>query len=161
MTPFEKWSGALKTLLARAKALAPGGSLDARLTLMDELTSLVVHSTPNTPDILALDELARACIRDIALSGIEERVARISARTSELASLEKRFGQLATDANERAAAINLEQINKTVGSLTGTVASLNELRASLTSAQHGQLAGRISDVIERVRALRKDIDALT
>lgn len=160
MTSFQTWSSKLNVLLQRARAIASNDDLEGRLKLMDELTQFVIDSTPNTPDILALDALAKAAINDIALTTIEERVARISTRTSELATISKRFGALAADAKATASAINLEQINKTVISLTGTVAALNELKGSLTSGQHAKVAARITDVINQVQALRTDVDAL-
>ena len=160
MTPFQTFSTKLGELLASARTASQKEDVGARLAVIDQLTQFVIDSAPNTPDILALDRLAQSVINDLALSTIQERVARIAARTAELAALRKQFDAAAGAANAAAAAINLEQINKTTNALTAAVASLKELQQSLTSGQHGQLATRISDAIKSFQQLRNEVDAL-
>jgi hypothetical protein len=160
MSSFALWSDKLNALLAEAEQAAQSDSLATRLTVTRKLTDFIVASSPNTPDILALDEIAQATRRDLTNATLEQRISGITARTGEFIKLRKMFAGLAGDARVSADPVNLERAQKVVSDLTNSVLSLKALQVSLSSAQHEQLTQRISDVLAQLQQLRADVEQL-
>src|SRR4051812_26276258 len=107
MSSFALWSDKLNALLAEAEQAAQSDDLGTRLSLTRKLTDFIIASSPNTPDILALDEIAQATRRDLTNATLEQRVSGITARTGEFIKLRKAFAGLAGDARASADALNL------------------------------------------------------
>lgn len=160
MNHFEKWADELKTLLIQAERAGKSEQLTVRLAAMKALSQFVSDSAPNTPDILELDALASRVRTDLVLQTLDERVAAISARSGELISIQKKFGQLASDAKHRAASINLVQLRKTISTLTDTALVLKELEAALVSDEQEKLGTELTQVVNNIQVLRNRLEEL-
>jgi hypothetical protein len=160
MSSFALWSDKLNALLAEAEHAAQSDDLSTRLAVTRKLTDFIIASSPNTPDILALDEIAQATRRDLTNATIELRISGITARTGEFIKLRKMFAGLAGDARVSTDAVSLARAQKVVSDLTSSVLSLKALQVSLSSAQHQQLTQKISDVLTQLQQLRSDVEQL-
>jgi hypothetical protein len=154
------WSDKLDALLREADQVAQSNDLDLRLTVIRKLSDFVVESSPNTPEVLALDAIAQAARRDLTCATLEQRVNGISARTREFATLRAAFAALAGDARNSADTIDLTQTQKVVADLNASVASLQALNAALRSDQHPQLAAKIASALAGLQDLRSDLQKL-
>jgi hypothetical protein len=155
---MDGWRMKLSELLKEAEGAAQHGDLAARLALSSRLTEFIVHSSPNTPEILALDGIADQARAGLLRLTIEERLAEISARTADLARLTKEFQTQAAVAEASAAAIRLERTRRVVGVLTESVQVLNELRSVLETNTDAELTTRIGRLIVSIQTLRTQIE---
>lgn len=152
------WRMKLTDLLKEAEAAGQQTDLASRLALANRLTEFILHSSPNTPEILALDGIADQARAGLMRLTIEERLAEISARTGELARLTKEFQAHAAAAAASAAAIRLERAHRVVGALTESVQALNELRGVLETSKDDALTKSIDRVIASMQTLRSQIE---
>jgi hypothetical protein len=150
LTTYEEFKAKLGSLLNEAAKLAKDDAMSKRSALAERFIQFQEASYPNTPEIKRLDQIAEGARQDVLLSGIEARVAAISARNSEYATLEKRFGDGAVALRRSAASIRLEQ-------LTGVTKALSE---AITAASLLAKDAEDADDPAFRKALNKALDSL-
>ena len=155
---LDGWRMKLSELLKEAEIAAQHGDLASRLALSSRLTEFIVHSSPNTPAMLALDGIADQARAGLLRVTIEERLAEISARTADLARLTKEVHAHTAAAEASAASIRLERARRVVGVLTESIQALNELRSVLETTTDAELTTRIGRLIASIQTLRTQIE---
>lgn len=156
---FDGWRAKLADLLKEAEAAAHNTDLASRLALANRLTEFILHSSPNTAEIIQLDAIAESARAGLMRMTIDERLAAISARTGELARLTKEFQARTAAAEASAASIRLERAHRVVGSLTDSVRALTEFRGMLETGKDDDLAKSIERIIASIQRLRSDVEA--
>jgi len=155
---LDGWRMKLTDVLKEAEAVAQHSDLASRLALAHRLTEFILHSSPNTPEILALDGIADQVRAGLMRLTIDERLAEISARTGELARLSKEFQAQAAATTASAGTIRLERAHRVVGALTESVQALNALRGVLETSTDDALTTSIDRVIASMQTLRSQIE---
>ncbi len=156
---FDGWKSKLADLVTEAEAAARNTDVEARFALSSRLTEFIIHSSPNTPEIMALDAIAERTRAGLMQLTIEERLAAISARTGELARLTKEFQAHAAAGEASAASIRLERAHRVVDSLTESVRTLKEFRSVLETGIDDDLAKSLDRIISSIQKLRSDVEA--
>ena len=156
---FDGWNEKLSELLGAAEQAAQEDDLAPRLAVSRRLTDFVVNSTPNTPEILALDQIANATRSALLRATIEERLQSLAEREGELASLTKKMALVTTAANESAASIRLQRANNLVKSLTESVQSLKEFQGVLSAdSTDAELVASVEKVVASIQKLRTQVE---
>src|SRR5258705_2935154 len=83
------WLPELQKLLAEARVAAQQPELKPRLGVAAYLTGFIQESSPQTPDMDKLDDLAQQSVTDLMMTTIDERLSAIVSRTAEYTKLEK------------------------------------------------------------------------
>jgi len=168
------WRAKLDDLLADARKEAQKDDLDARLTMADRLTEFIVRNPPALPEDPAsaeydeMDRIAHECHDALLLGAIQQRVAAIMSRTSELAAIRKKFDNETTANQQSAASIRLEKARKVVDSATSAVSALIDLKKELNKAIDAgaadadmkQLAKQVGTVIEKLQDVRTSVEGI-
>ena len=155
---LDGWKMKLAELLREAETVAQKAEIEPRLTLNARLTEFIINSSPNTPEIMALDAIAEKARAGLMRSAIEERLEVISTGTGELARLTKEFQARAASADASAASIRLERARRVVDSLTESVRAVKEFRGVLESGKDDDLAKSLDRIVSSIQKLRSDID---
>lgn len=155
---LDGWSAKLEELLEEAEQAAQRPDLESRLVLNHRFTEFIVKSTPNTPEIVALDAIAEQTRAGLMRSTIEERLEAISARTAELARLTKKFRAQAEVAQASAASIRLERARRVVDSLTESIRALKDFRGMLEAGTEDDLTKSIERVVSSIQKLRSEVE---
>lgn len=154
---YEGWSAKLGELLTEAEGIAQEG-LEPRLNLSRRFMDFIIHSHPATPEIRMLDELADRARESLLLATIDERIAAISNRNSELIRLTKTFREKTASANATAASLRLEQTNRTVNVLTESLQEIRALKDTLDSVADADLITKIEKAVASIRKLRDSFE---
>lgn len=160
ITGFDAWKAKLTELLTECEAAAAQSDIGPRLAISERLTQFVLKSRPNTPEILALDDVANAARSALLRNTIEERLHALSERRGELASLTKKLAIVTEAANAAAASVRLERANKVVTSLTDAVRTLKDLRQTLEQGTDDALVAAIEKLIASMQSVRKTVEGV-
>ncbi len=154
---FDDWADALRSLMDVARAALKAGDAGARARIKKDLIAFVDRS----PDwiVKELDSLAGEVIKALGKAAIDDAISDIESRTVDLARLTKAI-EAGTAANlQEARRIRLERARKTVDSITQTVGSLSDLKASLESgAKDDAIRTDIETLIESLQSLRNTVE---
>jgi hypothetical protein len=158
------WRNKLDELLAAARDVAAKDDIDARLEVSDRLTKFIIKNPPSTPsdpissEYDLMDRVAREASDALLLATIQERVASIVNRTTELATLRKKIDNRTAANRDETASIRLEKARRVVDATTQAVLAMTDLKKELEKAvkDAGTAAGSGSDFSE----LAKKLDAL-
>jgi len=156
---LDGWKMKLAELLREAETVAQKAEIEPRLALNARLTEFIINSSPNTPEITALDDIAEKARAGLMRSAIEERLEAISAGTGELARLTKEFLARAASAEASAASIRLERARHVVDSLTESVRAVKEFRDALGSGKDEELAKSLDRIVTSMQNLRGEIES--
>lgn len=154
------WRKKLDELLAAAREAATKDGLDPRLEVSERLTKFIIRNPPAVAgdpvsgEYESMDRVAREASDALLLGTIQERVAAIVGRTTELATLRKKIDNRTAANRESAASIRLEKARRVVDATTEAVAALIDLKKEIEEA-----SGSGVDLAE-LKALAKKIDAL-
>jgi hypothetical protein len=118
----------------------------------------MAQSRPNTPDILALDQIATNTANALLRTTIEERLASIAERQADLIHLTKKMQVSTEAARESAASIRFERITKVVGVLTDAVRELQNLKTVLEDGSDAQLVASIERLVTAIQRVRGEVE---
>ena len=152
------WTAKLNELLTAAEKASSRNDDDARIAVAKRLNQFVLESSPNTDDILALDELATNAARELSTSVAADAVDRIVARTAALRAITKQLDAVATKADEAAASIRLTRAHRVVDAFTEAVRAIDSLDGVLDSGSDDQLRKRLTRLAGALRDLRAEVD---
>jgi hypothetical protein len=155
---LQGWKDKLAEILQQVEAAAKGNDDDARDKAGDRLHAFIMNSSPSSPEITALDDIAAQARKDLANETISRRIAAIGERTVELTRLGKQFEAQASANVAQAASIRLDRLHGAVDSLTDSVRALTQLRAVLLDGTDDELVGSLDRVISSVSKLRGTIE---
>jgi hypothetical protein len=164
-TEFDKikddagWKAKLKELLAAAEKASARNEDDERLSVATRLNRFVLESSPNTDEILALDELATTAARELSAAVVAGAVDRISGRTAALRSIAKQLEAVSLKAEQAAASIRLEKAHRVIDAFTEAVRAVDDLDAVLQEGSDEQLRKRLVKLADSIRDLRTELDA--
>lgn len=158
----EGWHAKLRELLSDAREAAESDELAPRLEINELLMLFIEHSSPNSPEINALDDIANEVASALLNQVIDDRLKLISEGTGKYLQLAKSFQSQAEANEEKAASIRLEGVIGLIDSATKTIEKAKEVRASLTGGDDDKKLGkRIQESIDAVEGLRRAVAKLT
>jgi hypothetical protein len=155
---LQGWKDKLAEILQEAEAAAKSNDDDARDKAGDRLHEFIMNSSPNTPETMALDDIAAQARKDLANQTISQRLVSIGERTVELTRLGKQFEAQASANETQAGSIRLDTVHRVVDSLTDSVRALTQLRTVLQDGKDDELAGSLDRVISSIQKLRGTIE---
>jgi len=172
------WRNKLDELLAVARTVASNDDIDARLDVSDRLTKFIIKNPPSTPgdptssEYDLMDRVARDASNALLLTTIQERVASIVSRTTELAALRKKIDSRTAANREEAASIRLEKARRVVDATTQAVAAITDLKKELedavvdagagvaSSSDFTELARKLDALISRIQSVRSEVETV-
>ncbi|HEB61131.1 MAG TPA: hypothetical protein ENJ06_04830 [Phycisphaeraceae bacterium] len=155
---LEGWQNKLQSLLTESEAAARSDDIDERLQMNRRLTEFILHSHPNTPEILRLDRIAEQARSGLMRATIEERLAELAARTGELARLNKQL-RMEAEANEAiASSIRLEKATRVVKSITETIKDLHSFADALDSEDDEDLKKSMERLVASLQRIRNEVE---
>jgi hypothetical protein len=155
---FAGWKTKLNELLTAAEKASSRNDDEERIAVAKRLNQFVLESSPNTDDILTLDELATNAARELSTSVASGAVDRIVARTAALHSIAKQLEAVSTKAEQDAASIRLTRAHRVVDAFTEAVRAIENLDGVLESGSDEQLRKRLTKLAETLRDLRTEVD---
>jgi hypothetical protein len=155
---FEAWTAKLRELLTAAQKVSASNDLQERIDLSQRFTDFVVNSEADDGDVHALDDIAKKASVDLLLAGINERLASMACRSSDLAGLSKALCAQAGKNETAAASIRLDRLHNTASALTDAVRSVNELRAVLKAGEDDQLLGKLDKLVDSLQSVRTAVE---
>jgi hypothetical protein len=154
----EAWRAKLAELLTAAEEASKQQDIQVRLSVNRRLTDFIANSRPNTPEILALDKIAADAGEDLMRLTIEERIASIRSRSTELTRIGKQFEGMAQAAQAAAQGIRLQKAHDAVDNLTASVRALQRLRDVLKAGTDDELAKSVDQVVGSIQKIRSAIE---
>ena len=158
LTTYAQWRAKLEELLKAAEEATRKDDDDARLSVATRLNRFVLESAPNTPEIVALDDLALDAARALSTEMVGGAVDRIGARTATLRSIAKHLDAVAGEAEEAAASLRLEKVHRVVDALTGALRAVDDLDRVLRSGTDQELRARLTTLADAMKSVRDSID---
>lgn len=150
----EQWRAELAQLLDRAEVAAGARDEAAMAALADDLGRFVLQSSPNTPEILALDDLAIRARRELSRRLLEGPLSRIEGRSVEFVALAKQLeatGRSARAAARSGLAATLTELADAAARATTAAAAIPRLAPDDPSL-HKQAAD-LADAVDRLLRL--------
>jgi hypothetical protein len=163
-TEFDKikdlagWQDKLKELLAAAEKASAKNDADARLAVASRLNQFVLESSPNTDEIVALDQLATNAAREVSLDVVGDAVDRIAGRTARLRSITKQLDAVTAKAEEAAASLRLEKAHRVIDAFTEAVRAVDDLDTVLEGGSDDDLRKRLAKLTTSLVDLRDELD---
>jgi hypothetical protein len=158
LTTSAQWSAKLKELLQAADDATRKDDDDARISVAGRLNRFVLESAPNTPEIIALDDLALDAARALSTEMVGGAVDRIAARTAMLRSIAKHLDVVTGEAEQAAASIRLDKVHRVVDALTGALRAVDDLDPVLRAGTDQELRVRLTSLADAMRSIRDSID---
>lgn len=172
------WRKKLDELLAAAREAGAKEDIDARLEVSDRLTKFIIKNPPSIPgdpassEYDAMDRIAREASAGLLLATMQERLATIVNRTTELAALRKKIDSRTVANRAESASIRLEKARRVIDSTTESIGAMADLKKAIEDARADGAETQISDAdfrdlsrkidaaISRIQSLRSDVEAL-
>jgi hypothetical protein len=172
------WRKKLDELLTAARTAAAQDDIDVRLEVSDRLTKFIVKNPPSIPgdpassEYDAMDRIAREASDGLLLATIQQRVAAIVSRTTELAAIRKKIDSRTAANRDEAASIRLEKARRVVDATTEAVAAMTDLKKELEDAvkdsgnaggsgtDFSELAKKIDGLISRIQSVRSEVETV-
>ena len=150
------WLPELQQLLADARAAAQQQALKPRLDAAAYLTGFIQESSPQTPDMDRLDDLAAQAATDLMMATIDERLAAIVSRSAQYAKLEKDLTSAAERGEAAADAIRLKGIQGVIETTTQAVNAAKALASTLDESDPDEkkIAALIDKAVDAIEKLR-------
>lgn len=155
---YDSWKDTLETLLDQAKSASAENDQTELIAISNALNTFVKKSFPNTPEIMALDEVAVQASQAMSEQVADAAVMQISARTTQLTALAKHLEHLATVAADEAASIRLEKAHAAVDALTHAMRTIDGLDDAFTEASDEELRAKIKDLASTMKKMRDAIE---
>ena len=163
-TEFDKikdldgWQAKLKELLTAAEKASARNDDNERLAVAARLNRFVLESSPNTDEIVALDQLATTAARELSLDVVGDALDRIAARTARLRAITKQLDAVTARAEQAAASLRLEKAHRVIDAFTEAVRAVDDLDKVLEDGTDDQLRKRLSKLTISLVALRGELD---
>jgi hypothetical protein len=154
------WSTKLTVLLKEAQATAQQVELDPRLAISNRLIEFMVNSSPNSPEILALDRIANEACKDLLRKTIEDRLQSLGSRQADVVALTKKVQVATEESQASAASIRLERTRKVIAGLTDSIQRLNEFKSVLREGADEKLSDSVAKLIASAQKLRSQIESI-
>ena len=158
LTTYAEWNAKLRELLKAAEEATRKDDDDARLSVATRLNRFVLESAPNSPEIVALDDLALDAARALSTEMVGVAVDRIGARTATLRSIAKQLDVVAGEAQDAAASLRLEKVHRVVDALTDAMRAVDDLEQVLQRGTDEELRTRLTALTDAMRRIRDSID---
>lgn len=155
---YPGWKAKLKQLLAEAEKASRKDDDAARLAVVARLNRFVLESSPNTPQILALDGLAGSAARELSVAVAAGAADRIAARTASVRSIAKTLNAVSGEAERTAAAIKLARASRVIEALSASLRLVGDLDRLLDDGSDEELRRRLGKLAEAMRDLRNDVE---
>jgi hypothetical protein len=155
---LDGWQAKLKELLAAAEKASAKDDDDARLAVAARLNQFVLESSPNTDDIVALDQLATNAARELSIDVVGGAVDRIAARTARVRAITKQLDAVTARAVEAAATIRLEKAHRVIDAFTEAVRAVDDFDKVLEDGTDDQLRKRLEKITGSLVDLRDELD---
>lgn len=150
----DQWRAELAQILDRADVAASARDEAAMSALAEELGRFVLRSSPNTPEILALDELAIRARRELSRRLAEGPLARIEGRSVEFVALAKQLeaaGRSARAAARSGLAAVVGELADAAARATTAAAAIPRLAPDDPTLQ--RQAADLADAVDRLLRL--------
>ncbi len=154
---FDGWSTKLRELLTAAQKVSGSNDVQERIDLSQRFTDFIVNSEGGD-DISQLDDIARKAGIDLLAAGINDRLASMAARSSDLAVLTKTLGAQSDKNEDAASSIRLDKLHNTASALTDAVRAVNELRAVLKEGEDDQLLSKLTKLVDSLQSVRSAVE---
>ena len=151
------WRGKLDDLLAAARKAAEANDEAGLVSIADRLTEFTLESTPKTPDIKALDDIAADAATRLRKQGIEGKLDAIAARTAQLDKLAQSFDTAAQANTDKAADIRLTRAREVLNTATATVDTLTRFRETLKTGDDAALIAQVDQIVGALATLQKNV----
>ena len=155
---LDGWQAKLKELLAAAEKASAKDDDDARLAVASRLNQFVLESSPNTDEIIALDQLATNAARELSLDVVSGAVDRIAARTARLRAITKQLDAVTAKAEQAASSLRLEKAHRVIDAFTEAVRAVDDLDKVLEDGTDDQLRKRLEKLTTSLVGLRDELD---
>ena len=155
---LEGWQAKLKELLAAAEKASTKNDDDVRITVAGRLNDFVLASSPNTEEIIALDQLATKAASELSLAAVGDAVDRIAARTARLRAITKQLDAVTAKAEQAAASLRLEKAHRVIDAFTEAVRAVDDLDKVLEDGTDDHLRKRLEKLTTSLVDLRDELD---
>lgn len=157
----DAWRAKLKELLLAAEKAARQEDVEPRFTVAERLTQFIEHSHPNDTSMQAMDSVASRTVSALMDQNINERLKSIAERKAELAGLAKQITAAAAAANETAANLRLERLQRALDAVNGGIRAFKQLEDTLDAGDETALAQAVAAASDAARKLRDLLQART
>lgn len=155
---YDDWKSTLESLLDQSKSASDANDDAELLAISNALNTFVRKSFPNTPEIMALDNVAVQASQAMSEQVADAAVLQITARTTQLAALSKQLTQLAQAAAEDAALFRLEKAHAAVDALTQAMRTIDGLDEAFTEDSDEELRAKIKELATTLKKMRDAIE---
>jgi hypothetical protein len=153
------WRHKLAELIDDAKRVAAGNDDDARMSVAERLNLFIENSRPQTADISQMDDLAGKTALSLMKQTVEERMAELTVRGTELAKFTKALDAQSDALAASADSIRLTKTREVVNMLTRSVDALNQFRAAVDVDDTAGLVASVEDLLSRIQEVRNAIES--
>jgi hypothetical protein len=152
------WRNKLAELIDDAKRAAAGNDDDARMSMAERLNHFIENSRPQSPEINQMDDLAGKTALSLMRLTVEERMAELTVRGTELAKLTKALDAQSDALAASADSIRLTRTREVVNVLTRSVDALNQFRTAVDADDTAGLVASVEDLLTRIQEVRNAIE---
>jgi hypothetical protein len=152
------WRNKLAELIDDAKRAAAGNDDDARMSMAERLNHFIENSRPQSPEINQMDDLAGKTALSLMRQTVEERMAELTVRGTELAKLTKALDAQSDALAASADSIRLTKTREVVNVLTRSVDALNQFRTAVDADDTAGLVASVEDLLTRIQEVRNAIE---
>jgi hypothetical protein len=152
------WRDKVAELIDDAKRVAAGNDDDARMSVAERLNLFIENSRPQSPEISQMDDLAGKTALSLMRQTVNERMAELTVRGTELAKLTKALGAQSDALAASADSIRLTKTREVVNVLTRSVDALNQFRTAVDADDTAGLVASVEDLLTRIQEVRNAIE---
>ncbi len=152
------WRNKLAELIDDAKRAAAGNDDDARMSMAERLNHFIENSRPQSPEINQMDDLAGKTALSLMRQTVEQRMAELTVRGTELAKLTKALDAQSDALAASADSIRLTRTREVVNVLTRSVDALNQFRTAVDADDTAGLVASVEDLLTRIQEVRNAIE---
>lgn len=152
------WRNKLAELIDDAKRAAAGNDDDARMSMAERLNHFIENSRPQSPEINQMDDLAGKTALSLMRQTVEQRMAELTVRGTELAKLTKALDAQSDALAASADSIRLTRTREVVNVLTRSVDALNQFRTAVDADDTAGLMASVEDLLTRIQEVRNAIE---
>lgn len=152
------WRDKVAELIDDAKRVAAGNDDDARMSVAERLNLFIENSRPQSPEISQMDDLAGKTALSLMRQTVNERMAELTVRGTELAKLTKALDAQSDALAASADSIRLTRTREVVNVLTRSVDALNQFRTAVDADDTAGLVASVEDLLTRIQEVRNAIE---
>lgn len=151
---FDGWAETLDTMLKDADAAVRAQDLHGKLSVQRTLRTFIKKSDDRVAE--GLDKIAMTAINNIAIATLDEALAALALRSSELEEHTRVVKAVAVEAQNNARSIRLSRFQNALDSVTNTISSLKSLQTHLESGSgDSRLAADIADLLGKLEGVKQ------